>query len=188
MKPIPHHVFSPGNIGLPYAKEVDKYISHATPGLWIQEHDVEIGPETAKRFEEYIRKEPQRIHTAPYLYRNRDIKGDENLVWVNRNVTSQNAGVLKKKVLSKMRHYLPGQPSAMQITIAAAISIQGGEKESHYFGLGCTYIPRKIWNLIAARVIDIDWQLLDTRISEATMLLGHKAILHWDCVASHAHV
>lgn len=183
---IPHHVFSPSNIGLPYAKEIDKYM--ARPGLWVQEHDVELGPQTAERFEEYIRKDPYRIHSAPYLYRKPDVKPPNNLVWLNREILANSEDAFPRKVRARLRHYLAGYPQPMKVTLAVAIPVQGGEAETSYFALGCTYIPMRIWKVILPKVFDIDWVMLDTRISEACMLLGQKALVHWDCVASHWHV
>lgn len=184
---IPHHVFSPSNIGLPYAKEIMKHM--AKPGLWIQEHDVEMGPETTIRFLNYIKKEPRKIHAAPYLYLLTDddhsVKG---LTWVHRRLQTVPMERFPKQVKARFINFLPGTVKPEQVKFAFAVPIQGGEEQSEYYGLGCTYIPYHIWNMVMGEVIDIDWVMLDTRMSQATMRRGEKAQLHWDCVASHANV
>lgn len=184
---IPKHVFKPSIMGLPYAREIDKYMTK--PGLIIQEHDVELGPITAERFDEYVKKQPDRIHAAPYLIRIGDGAFKKaQLCWVHRALVSKRADSLPKKEIQKMVQYLPGHPRPQKIYLAVATVVQGGEAESDYYGLGYTYIPKPIWDKAVMRVAEVDWMMLDTRLSEQTLLQGQRAILHWDCVASHSHV
>ncbi len=180
---LPTHVFSPGNIGLPYAQEISKYM---TPqGLLIHEHDIEMGYETYRRFQRYVEKKPERIHTAPYLIRAIDGK---HLVWVHRQLNTRRLDKLSPRARERIINYLPAKPKPVKVIISITSWVQGGEPETDYFPLGFTWMPRKIWDLVFQRVAQIDWTMLDTRISQECFGLGEKALVHWDCVASHANI
>lgn len=192
---LPTHTFSPGNLGLPYGQEINQYMTEK--GLLIREHDLDLGPDSQKRFEAYVAAKPKRIHVAPYLIRDRNI----GLVWVHRAIKAGTMKNLDAKSRKKLEAFLRQQQAIMRVDnyfdvppkpikaiISVATYIQGGEAEADYFGLGYTWMPGSIWDHIKARVITVDWTMLDTRISEACMLLGERPLLHWDCVASHEHI
>lgn len=184
---IPHRMFSPSNMGLPYAKEIDRYM--IKPGLIIHESDIEIAPETFQRFETYVWNRPDRIHSCPYLIRyEAESQAEPRLVWIHRNLRARTADSLPKKTLKKMVYYMPQGTDASKVIITAAIPIQGGEPESEYYGLGLTYIPFSIWQRIREHVIDLDWTVLDTKMSTVTAMSGEKALIHWDCLANHSSI
>ena len=180
---LPTHVFSPGNIGFPYAQEIDKYMTKK--GLLIHEHDLELGPKAAGRFEKYIEEKPERIHTVPYLIRAIDGK---HLVWVHRQLNTRRLDKLTRKARERIINYLPAKPKPVKVIISVTSWIQGGEPETDYFPLGYTWMPRRIWDLVFQRVAQVDWTMLDTRVSQECFGLGEKALVHWDCVASHANI
>lgn len=193
---LPTHVFSPGNLGMPYGQEINQNMTEE--GLLIREHDVEIGPETYKRFESHVAVHPRRIHTAPYLIRDPKL----GLVWCHRAIKAATIDSLDPKVKRKLERFLKqqeaimrvqndfdfGPPKPIRAIISVATFVQGGEPETDYFPLGYTWMPRTIWDRIKAKVISIDWTMLDTRVSEACMLLGERPLVHWDCVAAHANI
>jgi hypothetical protein len=182
-------------MGLPYAREIDRHMLE--PGLIIQEHDIELGPRTMARFEQYVEKQPGRIHVAPYLVYFSEGFETPQLCWVHRRLAAQTGASLVKKEQAKLVQYLEAvqyiqdgvrkQLDPAEIYIGIAISVQGGEPESEYYGLGYTYIPKAVWDMAYSRVMDVSWLTLDTKLSQATLLQGQKAVLHWDCVASHWH-
>jgi len=180
---IPSHTFKPGSFAFPYAQEIDRHMTKK--GLLIREHDVEIGPQTLKRFERYIREKPERIHTAPYLI---TTPGKSYLKWAHRQLNATTADKLPKRVQEKFVNYLPAKPKPMEIVLTVPAWVQGGEPEVDYFPLGYTWMPRRIWDLVFQEVSTVDWTMLDTRISGECFRLGEKALVHWDCVASHWHV
>lgn len=185
---IPHHVFSPSNMSFPYAKEIDRYM--VKPGLIIHESDVEVAQETFQRFQTYIWNTPDRIHSCPYLCRVsiEEDKQDIRLVWVNRFLAAKTWDMLPRKVKKKIVYYMPGGTDASKVIITADIPLQGGEPESEYYGLGLTYIPYGLWQRIREQVIDIDWLVLDSRVSMATAMIGQRALIHWNCLANHNSV
>ncbi len=182
---LPTHIFSPGNLGLPYAQEIHRYMTRR--GLLIREHDVEIGPETYKRFEDYVEKQPGRIHTLPYLIRAIGIKG-QPLVWVHRLLKGKTLDQVTGKARQKIVNYLPGNPKPVKIVLMTGEWVQGGEPETDYFPLGYCWMPRRIWDLVFQQVATVDWTMLDTRLSQACINIGEKALVHWDCAASHQNV
>ncbi len=156
-------------------------------GLLIREHDVEMGPETYKRFETYVLDKPERIHTAPHLIRAIGIRG-QPLVWVHRSLGGKTLEQMTKKARQRIINYLPGKPKPAKVVLITGEWVQGGEPETEYFPLGYTWMPRKIWDLVFQNVATVDWTMLDTRVSQACFQQGHRALVHWDCVCSHAHV
>ncbi len=156
-------------------------------GLLIHEHDLELAEETKKRFEAYVGSNPTRIHTAPYLIRAQSIKG-KPLVWVHRNLKAKPADRLPQKARERLVNYLPGNPKPARVIISMTSWVQGGEPETDYFPLGYTWMPRRIWDLVFQNVAQIDWTMLDTRVSQECFRIGEKALVHWDCVCSHVSV
>lgn len=38
------------------------------------------------------------------------------------------------------------------------------------------------------RIAETEWTMVDTRLSEACLLKGEKALLHWDCLVNHTGI
>lgn len=183
---IPTHTFSPSTIGLPYAQAINKEMK--PPGLWIREHDVDMGPASTERFLSYISKMPDKIHVSPYLIREPLKDGRSGLIWVNRKLETRNADSLPDRVRKKIVNYLPSSGKPIKVILSVSVPIQGGEPETEMWGLGSTYIPYMLWQRIVTQVIDVNWIMLDTRICEACLRQGYQGIVHWDCVSSHSHI
>lgn len=186
---IPSHTFIPGKMRMSYGQEINAAMKE--PGLLIIEHDIEAAAEVTERFSGYCEKQPNRVHAAPYLIKSLYIKGNP-LTWAHRNFEAVDPRkVLPEKKLQKLKNLFPstdekGKP--IEVGIAYPVYVAGGEAESDYFGLGFTYIPKTVWDKAFWRLADVDWSILDTRLSEACMLQGQKAVLHWDCLVNHTGI
>lgn len=188
---IEEYCFIPGGpVRLTYAMAINQAMKE--PGIINREHDIEPASEVRERFRGYIEKQPERIHAAPYLLKLTGMEAP-NLVWAHRLVKIQRVKDMpitdEKK--QKLTNLFPstddkGQPIEMAITYP--VWIQGGETETDYFALGYTYIPKRIWDECFWRVSETDWLMIDSRLSEACMLKGEKALIHWDCLVNHTGI
>lgn len=181
------HRFDPAKMKLPFAQEINRAYSELpqSVALIMIEHDIEYPLEVWDRFATYVIRTPGRIHAAPYLLPKFERPEGTGLVWVHRNT-----GHAKKLVQMNehMKQLIPTSASEIILDIVFPAWVQGGERESDYFGLGYTYIPRPIWQTIYPNVKNVDWKMLDTRISEECQVLGERALLHWDCIVNHTRI
>lgn len=199
------HNFDPKTMSLPYVQEINRYQEEAHKQgeyLIIKEWDNEFAPEVGKRMEDYIRKEPERVHVGPYLTNiHFTTEGVALLFWAHRLAKEEvrHFHIEEKFVKLVPVESLPLTPEQkiqlkasnqrnVNFTLRYPAWVAGGEPEADIVSLGFTYLPYKFWAKIYPEIKNLPWNVLDVEISARMMREGLKARLHWDCIVNHTHI
>jgi hypothetical protein len=169
-------------MSLPYVQEMNKWINQSPEPLINQEWDIEYAPEVYSRMMNYIQKQPERIHVAPYLtHIYFKIEGGPVLFWAHRMMREEVKTFHIEEKFTKIS-------KDVRATVRYPAWVAGGEPEADIVCLGFTYIPRDYWNRIYPEIKNLDWRILDVEVSARMLRDGQKALIHWDCIVNHNHV